>query len=82
MWFGRRGSLGIGANPACSGRSRRVAPTAAPTKVLVTGSTGHLGEALVRTLPLHGHEVVGIDMKPSPVTDHVGSIVDRAWATC
>jgi nucleoside-diphosphate-sugar epimerase len=45
-------------------------------KVLVTGSSGHLGEALVRTLRKLGHEVVGVDILPSPFTTHVGSILD------
>lgn len=47
-------------------------------KVLVTGSSGHLGEALVRTLRAHGHEVVGLDVLARPFTTAVGSIVDRA----
>jgi len=47
-------------------------------KVLVTGSSGHLGEALVRTLRDAGHEAVGLDVIPSPFTSVVGSIVDRA----
>jgi UDP-glucose 4-epimerase len=46
-------------------------------KVLVTGSAGHLGEALMRTLPLAGHEVAGLDRKQSPFTQRVGSIADR-----
>jgi nucleoside-diphosphate-sugar epimerase len=46
-------------------------------KVLVTGSSGHLGEALVRTLKGNKHEVVGLDIIPSEFTDEVGSIVDR-----
>jgi UDP-glucose 4-epimerase len=46
--------------------------------VLVTGSAGHLGEALVRTLRSSGHEAVGLDVLASPFTDHVGSITDRA----
>jgi nucleoside-diphosphate-sugar epimerase len=47
-------------------------------KLLVTGSAGHLGEALVRTLRGAGHEVVGLDWRPSPFTSHVGSVADRA----
>lgn len=46
-------------------------------KILVTGSSGHLGEALVRTLGRQGREVVGLDVKPSPWTDVTASIVDR-----
>src|SRR5260370_2716074 len=46
-------------------------------KVLVTGSSGHLGEALVRTLLDLHHEVVGLDIIASPFTTHVGSITDR-----
>jgi nucleoside-diphosphate-sugar epimerase len=48
-------------------------------KVLVTGSSGHLGEALVRTLRSSPHEVVGLDVLPSPFTAHVGSITDRRF---
>jgi len=47
-------------------------------RVLVTGSAGHLGEALVRTLQNLKHEVVGLDVLQSPFTTHVGSITDRA----
>jgi nucleoside-diphosphate-sugar epimerase len=46
--------------------------------VLVTGSSGHLGEALVRTLRANGHAAVGLDVIPGPCTDEVGSIADRA----
>jgi UDP-glucose 4-epimerase len=49
-------------------------------RTLVTGSAGHLGEALVRTLRDAGHDVVGADIRASPFTSHVGSIVDRAFA--
>src|SRR5687768_3476491 len=49
-------------------------------KVLVTGSAGHLGEGLMRTLPAAGCEPVGVDIKPSPFTHHIGSIADRAFA--
>lgn len=47
-------------------------------KVVVTGSSGHLGEALVRTLRARGDDVVGIDLAPSATTTVVGSIGDRA----
>jgi nucleoside-diphosphate-sugar epimerase len=46
-------------------------------KILVTGSAGHLGEALVRTLQNTAHEVVGLDRTPSSFTNNVGSITDR-----
>jgi UDP-glucose 4-epimerase len=46
-------------------------------KLLVTGSAGHLGEALVRTLKNLDHDVVSIDINSSPFTTHPGSIVDR-----
>ncbi len=46
-------------------------------RLLVTGSAGHLGEALVRTLRDSRHEVVGIDVLDSPYTSSVGSITDR-----
>jgi UDP-glucose 4-epimerase len=48
-------------------------------RVLVTGSAGHLGEALMRTLPDAGHQAIGTDLKASPFTHHVGSIVERAF---
>jgi UDP-glucose 4-epimerase len=47
--------------------------------ILVTGSAGHLGEALMRTLPGAGHQAIGLDCKPSALTHEVGSIVDRAF---
>ena len=46
-------------------------------KILVTGSAGHLGEALVRTLRDQGTAVVSVDVLRSPFTDIVGSIADR-----
>jgi UDP-glucose 4-epimerase len=48
-------------------------------KVLVTGSSGHLGEALLRTLKDLGYQVVGLDILESPFTTHAGSIFDRSW---
>jgi len=48
-------------------------------KVLVTGSSGHLGEALVRSLREDAAvDVIGLDVLASPFTDVVGSITDRA----
>lgn len=47
--------------------------------ILVTGSAGHLGEALMRTLQAHGTAAIGIDLKPSPFTNAVGSITDREF---
>lgn len=46
-------------------------------RVLVTGSSGHLGEALACTLRELGQEVVGLDVIERPFTTHVGSITDR-----
>lgn len=46
-------------------------------KVLVTGSTGHLGEGLVRTLNDLKYEVTGLDILPSGFTTHQGSITNR-----
>jgi nucleoside-diphosphate-sugar epimerase len=48
--------------------------------VLVTGSSGHLGEALVRTLQAQRREVIGADILPGAFTRQVGSIADRAFA--
>jgi nucleoside-diphosphate-sugar epimerase len=45
--------------------------------ILVTGSAGHLGEALMRRLRAEGRPARGIDIKPSPFTDCLGSIEDR-----
>jgi UDP-glucose 4-epimerase len=47
-------------------------------KVLVTGSSGHLGEALVRMLQNKGYEVVGLDRLASRFTNHLGSINNRS----
>lgn len=46
-------------------------------KILVTGSAGHLGEALIRVLQSTDHEVIGIDVKASPFTDAIVSITNR-----
>ncbi|HEU4618660.1 MAG TPA: NAD(P)-dependent oxidoreductase [Gammaproteobacteria bacterium] len=49
-------------------------------KVLITGSAGHLGEALVRTLREAGHEPIGLDIQPAPFTSIVGSLADARVA--
>ncbi len=46
-------------------------------RILVTGSSGHLGEALMRVLGDRGDDVVGLDARASPFTTVVGSIADR-----
>lgn len=48
-------------------------------QVLVTGSAGHLGEALMRRLRAEHRQVLGIDIKRSAFTDRVGSVCDRAF---
>ncbi|MEO1251643.1 MAG: NAD(P)-dependent oxidoreductase [Pseudomonadota bacterium] len=45
-------------------------------KTLVTGSAGHLGEGVMRTLRDEGRPAVGLDIEPSDYTDVVGSISD------
>ncbi len=47
-------------------------------RILVTGSAGHLGEALVRQLRALGRDVIGLDRLASPFTDVTGSIADRS----
>jgi UDP-glucose 4-epimerase len=46
-------------------------------RILVTGSAGHLGEALMRVLGAEGADVVGLDVLASPYTSVVGSIAER-----
>jgi UDP-glucose 4-epimerase len=48
-------------------------------KILVTGSSGHLGEALMRNLRAEKKDAVGIDILPSPFTDQIGSIAERTF---
>lgn len=45
-------------------------------RVLVTGSSGHLGEALMRALADRDVDVVGLDVRPSEWTHVVGSVAD------
>ena len=46
-------------------------------RIVVTGGAGRFGEALARTFAEARHEVVGINILPSPTTDLQGSITDR-----
>src|SRR3954451_1227606 len=46
-------------------------------RVLITGSSGHLGEALMRVFGDEGVDVVGLDVLSSPFTTVVGSVADR-----
>lgn len=65
-----RGTIRVG-DPVEEDRPQR------PRRILVTGSAGHLGEALVRTLRGAGHEVASLDIVASSFTDEVASITDR-----
>lgn len=52
-------------------------------RILVTGSAGHLGEALMHWFRARGDEPIGLDIRESAFTDRVGSIVDREFvASC
>ena len=44
----------------------------------MTGSAGHLGEALVRVLRAGGYHVTGLDIRESPGTTVIGSVADPA----
>jgi UDP-glucose 4-epimerase len=46
-------------------------------KVLITGSAGHLGEALMTSLPEFGHIPVGLDIAGGRRGETVGSVDDR-----
>jgi len=48
-------------------------------RILITGSAGHLGEALMRTLQNSAQEAIGVDIKTGPFTERVGSILDRGF---
>jgi nucleoside-diphosphate-sugar epimerase len=48
-------------------------------RILITGSGGHLGEAIIRTLRDRKIDHTGIDIKNSDYTTHVGSISDKAF---
>jgi UDP-glucose 4-epimerase len=46
---------------------------------LITGSAGHLGEALMRRLRELGRPAVGLDIVASPFTSRVGSVADHKF---
>ncbi|KAI8615330.1 oxidoreductase-like protein [Chytriomyces sp. MP71] len=46
--------------------------------VLVTGSSGHLGTALMHALPSLGYRPLGMDILASDMTHVIGSVSDRA----
>ena len=48
-------------------------------RILITGSSGHLGEALVRVLRGEGYDVRSVDIFPGNYTTHIGSITDPAF---
>src|SRR5438270_10858050 len=50
-----------------------------PKRVLVTGSTGAIGQPLIRHLAARGHAVRGFARRPTPgLTDYVtGDLTDR-----
>jgi UDP-glucose 4-epimerase len=47
-------------------------------RILLTGSSGWLGQTLAPQLQRNGHVVVGLDVRPGPFTTVAGSIADRA----
>jgi hypothetical protein len=49
------------------------------TRILVTGSSGHLGEGLFRVLRGTPHQAVDSDRLVSPFTTHIGPIPDREF---
>lgn len=55
----------------------------AKMKILITGSSGHLGIALSMVLAKTNHQVVGLDMKAGAFTHYVGSIAHKNFVeTC
>ncbi|MBC9934212.1 NAD-dependent epimerase/dehydratase family protein [Chitinophaga qingshengii] len=46
-------------------------------KILITGTSGHLGEAIARLLKSNNEDYIGLDINPSAFTTHVGSITDK-----
>ena len=48
--------------------------------ILITGSSGHLGEALCRTFKAEGRGFIGADIKQGPFTHQVGDLADAEFA--
>ncbi|KAJ3179122.1 hypothetical protein HDU87_003078 [Geranomyces variabilis] len=46
--------------------------------ILVTGSSGQLGTALMWALPAHGYHAIGLDVAASATTTYVGSFYDAS----
>src|SRR5207237_10739863 len=83
IWSGRRSCANsIASIPATRPEPGKHAKGFGGVTILVTGSSGHLGEALVRTLQAQRRETVGIDVFPGTFTHQVGSIADRAFVRC
>lgn len=53
-------------------------PVSSPD-VLVTGSSGHLGRALMLSLHSYGYTPLGIDLLPSETTHRQGSVADPSF---
>jgi UDP-glucose 4-epimerase len=47
-------------------------------RILLTGSSGWLGQTLAPRLRRDGHHVAGMDLRPGAHTSHIGSVTDRA----
>lgn len=47
-------------------------------RILITGSSGHLGDALVSEFGRLGHDIVGMDVLSAPTTTVTGSVTERA----
>src|SRR5215469_3202396 len=46
-------------------------------RILLTGSSGWLGQTLAPRLRRDGHHVVGLDLRPGTTTSVIGSVSDR-----